>query len=239
MLDYPGPAAQLKNTKPAYRCQQRTSKNQGITHNHNTYVRLDLVDADVREKIRETLLDVSWIRAKVAELKKETERVMNPEEVHARIAYLQKEIDNLFDLARYATNDSNRERLGLMMQDLEKQQREAESLLYDIADDEEERAVLEAEIVRFEKWADKVRPNLTDPFYMEHKATYEELRLAVRILGIVVTVYPTHGDWPFRYQVVVTAPEILAKVVPDFSEPSQPLASSPVSSRFLGPSVAR
>lgn len=235
VVEYPGPSALLKGTTPAYRCQQRASKHQSILHNHNTYIRLSDVDTDVRAKIIEALQDYSFVRAKVAELRESIKPAVNPDEVHATIAGLQTEIDNLFDLARYATKDSNRERLGLLMQDLERQQREAEGMLYDIADDEEERAAIEKEIARFEKWAEEARPSLGNPDY---KPSYEELRLAVRILGIVVTVYPAKGTWPFRSQVDATVPAVLAKVKPD-SVPSQPSASSPVSSRLLGPRVAR
>jgi Recombinase/Resolvase, N terminal domain len=239
ILDYPSEAARLKNTQPAYRCQQRASKHQGILHNHNTYILLHRVDYAVREKIRETLLDVSWVRARVDELRKENKQVVNPDEVHARLAQLQSELDNLFDLARYATKEETRQKLGLQMQDIERQQREAEGLLYDIEGEAEERAKIEKEIVRFEKWAEDVRPNLTDPNYLHNKATYEELRLAVRILGIVVRCYPVKGDWPFPFDIQVKAPEILAQVTGDHSVPSQPSASSPVSSRLFGPRVAR
>ena len=181
--------------------------------------------------------DYSFVRAKVAELREKLKQKpdVHPDEIHATIANLQQEIDNLFDLAKYATKDSNRERLGLMMQDLEHQQREAEGMLYDIADEEEERAAIGKEIARFEKWAEEARSSLGNP---EYKPSYEELRLAVRILGIVVTVYPAKGTWPFRCQVDATIPALLAKVKPDFV-PSQPSASSPVSSRLLGPRVAR
>jgi hypothetical protein len=237
-LDYPGPAAQLKNTKPAYRCQQRASKSQSILHNHNTYHSLERIDAAVKEKIRETLLDISWVRAKVDELRNKNKKIVNPDEVHARLESLQQELDNLFDLARYATKEKTREKLGLQMQDIERQQREAEALLYDMEDEEEERAKIEKEIVRFEKWAEEVRPKLTDPQYLQNEATYQELRLAVRILGTIVTCYPVQGDWPYSFQVDVKAPEILAKVDSN-CVPSQPEASSPVSSRLLGPSVAR
>jgi hypothetical protein len=238
ILDYPSRAAQLKNTKPAYRCQQRASKHQGILHNHSTYVLLTRVDSAVKEKIRETLLDVSWVRAKVDELRQKNKKVVNPDEVHARLAHLQTELENLFDLARYATKDKTREQLGLQMQDIERQQREAEALLYDMEDEEEERAKIEKEINRFEKWAEEVRPKLTDPQYLQNEATYQELRLAVRILGIVVTCYPAHGDWPYLFQVDVKAPEVMARI-DHSSVPSQPSASVPVSSRLLGPRVAR
>lgn len=213
-LYYPSPAAMLNGTTPAYRCQQRATAKQGVMHNHNTHIRLSVVDTSVREKIMESLQDSSWVRARVEELREQNTPVIDSESVYATIEGIQAEIDNLFDLARYATNDKNRERLGLMMQDLEKQQREAEAMLYDIDDIEKERAALEADIVKFEKWVEDVRPNLTNPHYME-VASYEELRLAIKILGIVVTVYPSQGEWPYRYRVHVTVPAILAKVRPD------------------------
>jgi hypothetical protein len=50
---------------------------------------------------------------------------------------------------------------------------------------------------------------LPDPSYTP---SYEELRLAVRILGLKVTVFPTTGEWPYRYRIDVTVPAILAKM---------------------------
>jgi hypothetical protein len=65
---------------------------------------------------------------------------------------------------------------------------------------EEDKALLEAEIDRFEEWAQQVRPYLSDPTYLE-KATYEELRLAVRVIGLTAIVFPLHGDYPFRFKI--------------------------------------
>ena len=71
------------------------------------------------------------------------------------------------------------------MNNLEKQKRDTEAFLYDLEDEEEELAEVEAEIIKFETWADKVRPLLSNPAYTP---TYEELSgFAVRILGIRVT----------------------------------------------------
>ena len=70
----------------------------------------------------------------------------------------------------------------------------------------EDREKLETEIIKFEKWADEVRPFLGNPDYMP---TYEEQRLAVRILGLRAIVYPLHGDFPFRYKIEVSPPEIM------------------------------
>lgn len=75
---------------------------------------------------------------------------------------------------------------------------------------DEEEQELEKEIKRFETWAEQVRPQLTDP---EYQPTYQELRLAVRILGIRYTVYPLAGDWPFHSNIDITIPEVMKKIL--------------------------
>ena len=72
------------------------------------------------------------------------------------------------------------ETLGVMMNDLERQKREAEGKLFDLDEDAEERSAVEAEIFKFERWVEKVQPLLTNPRYTP---SYEEQRLAVRIRG--------------------------------------------------------
>jgi hypothetical protein len=94
-------------------------------------------------------------------------------------------------------------------QKIEDQKARAQALLDFTEDDHEEREALEKEIVKFENWAQAVAPLLTDPTY---QPTYQELRLAIRILGIVVTVYPTNGDFPRRVQTDATIPEIMEKM---------------------------
>ena len=76
---------------------------------------------------------------------------------------IKRKMANLYQLAMEATSDHTIETLKGLMHDLEKQKREAEAMLYDIEEDDEERAALEEEIVRFEKWVEKVQPLLTDP----------------------------------------------------------------------------
>jgi hypothetical protein len=95
------------------------------------------------------------------------------------------------------------------MNDLERQKRDAEALIYDIEEDAEELAIIEAEILKFEEWAEQVRPLLGNATY---EPTYEEKRLAVRILGMKATVYPLKGDYPYRVQFEVAPPAILSKM---------------------------
>lgn len=128
---------------------------------------------------------------------------------HWAIETIKSQMNNLFELAKHATNDATISRLGNMMEELEKQRRDAEALLYDLEDDEEERLAVEKEIQKFEEWVAKVSPFLLDPTYT---TSYEEKRLAVRIIGLRVTVFPTKGDYPHRFQIDVTVPEIMGKI---------------------------
>jgi hypothetical protein len=75
-------------------------------------------------------------------------------------------------------------------------------------EDIEGKEALEQEIAKFEKWVDKVRPSFIDPDY---KPSYAEKRLAVRIIGVHCSVYPTKGNHPRRYEVTFTVPDVLEK----------------------------
>ena len=74
---------------------------------------------------------------------------------------------------------------------------------------EDEKDELER-VRKFEEWAEQVRPFLANPSYTP---SYEELRLAVQILGIHVTLYPSKGDYPFRYQIELRVPQIFKGLV--------------------------
>jgi DNA invertase Pin-like site-specific DNA recombinase len=182
-----------------------------LKRNHHTIITLSVLDKNVRMKIRDIVLDPSKVREKVAQQRKAPQPVINAEDVQVTIGNIQQEINNLFSLARHATNDSTRERLGMELENLEKRLREAEAMLIDFDEDEEDKALLEAEIVRFEEWAERVRPNLSDPKYLD-KASYEELRLAVRIIGLTAIIYPMHGGYPFRSRIESRPPEIMKKL---------------------------
>jgi DNA invertase Pin-like site-specific DNA recombinase len=184
---------------PQYACCRRFGSN-SLLYNHNTIITMSVLDNLAVEKIREVLLDPEQVRQQIELRKYCAKPVVSQEDVEKTIANIRQELDNVFELARYATNDSTRERLRLVMEDLEKQQREAEALLLEIGEIPDEREQHEAEIAMFEQWVENVRPNLTNPL---HTLSYEELRLAVHILGLSAIVYPMHGDYPFRYKLIV------------------------------------
>lgn len=56
-------------------------------------------------------------------------------------------------------------------------------------------------------------PHVGLPSQLE-AASYDELRLAVRILGLTAVVFPTHGDYPFRYKIEVGPPKIMKHLAP-------------------------
>jgi hypothetical protein len=115
--------------------------------------------------------------------------------------------NNLWKLAQAATDDDSLTSLQGFLNDLERQKREAEAMLFDIEEEEELKEKLAAEINRFEEWAEKVRPDLTDPSYQPN---YAEKRAAIRILGITAKVYPKKGDYPDRFTIDVRPPDIVS-----------------------------
>lgn len=193
---------------PEYLCRQKEDT-RTLMHCHTTSITLSIIDQIAWERVVEVLKNPAMVRAKVAELRAQNKPVIDTESVNDTIENIKQQMQNLFALAQHATDDFSIESLGRMMKDLEKQKRDAVAMLYDIEEDAEEREAVEAEIVKFEKWVAQVQPLLTDPTYTP---SYEEQRLAVRILGVRTTVFPQKGDYPFRHQVDITVPAILSKM---------------------------
>ncbi len=195
----------IRRRYPQYTCRQQKNHSEY----HNTSITVDLLDREAMQKIREVLLHPHWVREKVAELRERNKPIVDPCFVKETLAEIKKKTQNLFDLAESCTDDETLEDIKLRLHNYEKQRRDAERLLYDIAEDEEERSEIEAEIVKFERWVEQVRPALTNPEYLP---SYEELRLAVRIMGITAYVYPASGDYPFRVKIDAKLPEITKKM---------------------------
>lgn len=211
---YPSTAATKTGTNPWYSCHQVRDVKPGF-YRHNVQIHVPMVEQAVKEVIVEILQDPNWIRERVAELRKKPQPVINEEDIEATVATIDQQMRNLFNLAQYATTDQAIAELAQRMNDLEKQKRAAEAMLYDVEDQEEKQRALEAEIVRFENWVAVVRDDLANPSY---ESTYEDWRLAVRIIGIKVTVYPTKGDYPYRHTIDATVPEVMKKLYSDMSE---------------------
>jgi DNA invertase Pin-like site-specific DNA recombinase len=207
---YPSGVALTKHyNSPVYRCRQSGGGKAGTRNKHNTQIHMTALDVEAWQKVLTVLKSPELIRQRVQELREKNKPHIDKEAIEDSIETISQEIENLFTLARHATNDSTMQRLTLMLKDLEKQKRDAEAFLYDVADAEEERQVIEKDLARFEQWVDEVRPCFTDPLY---QPTYEERRLAVRMIGIKVTVYPSKGGaYPYRYDIDVTVPEVMEK----------------------------
>jgi DNA invertase Pin-like site-specific DNA recombinase len=206
-LSYPA-KSQRHDQTPLYTCQN-TERDKSSPAYHRTNIHIVQLDKEVIKKIIEILTHPSWIREWVAERKKKEEPIVTEEDIAATIENIRRSMQNIYNLAEKATDDETIAHLTQRMNALELQKRQAESMLFDLEDESERQAKLEEEIIKFEKWAEQVRPLLTDCTYVP---SWEELRLAIRILGIRVTVYPTKGDYPYRHQIDVTIPEIMKKI---------------------------
>ena len=192
--------------KPEYVCQTRTGK-QELTVNHFTGISVHILDQAAWQKALEVIADPAQVRARVAALREANTPQIDEESIHATITAIKRQLQNLYALAQAATDDETIENIKGLMLNLEKQKHAAEALLYDVEEDAEEKALIEAKIERFEQWAEKVQPLLTDPTYTP---TYEEKRFAVHILGLKAVVFPGSGGYPFRYQISVDPPEIVS-----------------------------
>jgi DNA invertase Pin-like site-specific DNA recombinase len=194
-----------------YACQNSTEDTTG-KQRHRVQMSILVVDKETRALIREALQDPDWIRAHVAAMREEQKKeepVISKGDIQRTIDSIKQSIRRLYKLAEHATDDDTIAELGEQLNGLERQKRKAEYLLLDLDDDAEKEADLEKEIQRFETWAEAVRPKLADPTY---EPGYQELRLAIRILGIRAIIYPTQGDWPFRCAIDITVPEIMKKL---------------------------
>ncbi len=188
--------------KPEYRCQPRGN------YTHQTSILVHLLDKIAWEQAIAVLKDPNMIRKRIAELRSENKPEINREDIEKHIDGVKQQIKNLVKFAQKATDDDVIETITVSLKELERQKREAESLLIDAEEDEEQRQVIETEIVRFEEWVAKVAPNLTDPTYTP---TYEEMRLAVRIMNLHARIYPVEG-YPHRVELGVAPPQIVAKL---------------------------
>src|SRR6266700_576466 len=204
-LRYHPPHRYKTNPYPQYICRKKTGPTD-ILHNHTTTVSQHLLDASGWKYAMTVICNPSLVRERVALYRQQNTVVIDWDAVERAIAALQQQILNLFSLAKNATDDDTIARLGQVLNDLEGQKQQAQRMLYDVEETEEESEKLEAEIVRFEEWAERVRPVLGNPDYVP---SYEEKRLAIRILGLQAIIYPVEGGWPFRLQFELAPPEIM------------------------------
>jgi site-specific DNA recombinase len=217
---YPVPASDSQkkrspNSLGEYRCYGREWREQ---ERHLTTIHITKVDRAVRQLIVEIVSDPNWCREHVKELRekmKKEEPVITREDIEGTIEKIRLALKRLYRLAEQATDDETVDDLAAQMNGLEKQKRDAQLLLDQFDETDEQDVALEQEIQRFEQWAQDARPHLSDPTYVE-KAPYAELRLAVRILGITCVAYPGTGDYPHNGgRLFVTIPKVMEKLTSD------------------------
>ena len=189
--------------QPQYTCRHR---------GHHLTITVSILDKFAWQCIVEVIKTPEWIRARIEELRAESKPPIDVALVAATIADIEAPMQNVFALAQHTNSQKTIDSLGLLMQGLEKQKQEAEALLYNAGEDQEERGELEQELQGFEAWAANAQVLVNDPTWTP---SYEEKRNAVRALGVIATVYPANGDYPYRYKIDITVPEIMKKVNSD------------------------
>ncbi len=207
-VNHPSAAAKLNGNGARYGCEQYMTTTAGIGR-HRVTIGVHDFDLEVQDAIKDVLLHPTWVRDRVAELRKKPAPTISHEDIQETIDGIKIALKNLYALAEHATDDDTLADLAQQMNGLERKKQAAQAMLLDLSEDTEEEDAIEAELVRFEKWAESVKPQLTDPMY---RPTYKELRLAVRIIGIRTHIYPTQGDYKNRWEIYATVPEVLKKI---------------------------
>ena len=202
-----------KRPNPEYICRRKTGQNDA--HFHNTIISQPLLDREGWKHAVEIICNPSTVRERVSAFRQQNTTVIDTEAIEATICRLQQEMQNLFNFAKLATDADSIARLGQMLNELETQKQKAQSLLYSAEEEEEENLKIEAEIARFEKWAQEVRPKLGNH---EYAPDYTEQRLAIRILGLRAFVLPANGNHPFRYRFELAPPEIMKLLLSKYSD---------------------
>ncbi len=191
---------------PDYYCHRKTGLEDSKNH-HSCTILISLLDDAAWKFALPYIINPCLVRDRVAELRSQVNKETNRAQIEATIGDLNRQIANLFKLSRAAENDDTLDQLTGVMQDLERQKRDAMRMLYEEEEEEEVRAKIEAEIAKFEGWVYTVGPRLSDP---EYQPTYEEKRLAIRILGIQATVWPT--GYEQRCKLEVAPPNIMSLI---------------------------
>jgi hypothetical protein len=192
--------------KPAYTCQINTGKPED---KHITAILVHILDRAAWEKAVEVIRHPELVRARVEALRAQQREQPDMASIEHTLSTIRRQMQNIYKLAQNATDDETIDTLTAMMKELEKQKHDTEAMRYDIEAEEEERHKTEEEIAKFEAWAAQVAPLLGD---LSYEPSYEEKRLAVRILGIRATVFPASSNNPFRYQIDIAPPAIVSSL---------------------------
>ena len=145
------------------------------------------------------------IRERVEKIRQEGKQPIDAEAIKPSLAEITRQMNNLYKLAAGATDDDTITSLQGILRDLERQKHDIEAIKFDLEEEVEKLAKLNAEIEKFERWCDAVRERFTDPDSQEDIA-YEEKRLAIQILHIVAVIHP--ATVKERVELTVAPPNI-------------------------------
>ena len=195
--------------RPSYECDLKTG-HADYAYHHGTKIGVDLLDKEAWIIALSYIRKPKQVRSLVANLRKELSEPTNREEVEKALSDIRRKINNIYKLAEEVDDEEGLIVLRVRLKDLQKQKHDAEAMLYDIEEEEEQRDKIALEISKFEEWAYQVQGMLTDPNY---QPTYEEKRLAIKIVGIRAVVWPMAGNYEHRLTIDVAPPNIMSLIL--------------------------
>ncbi len=172
-----------------YYCKQNRGSSEAI-HHHSVGISVTHLDALAWEFALPYLQNPRLVREYIEAMKEQAVPKNRIETLEANLQETKQRIVNLFAVAESATDDTTRALYRERLFALEKEMRDAETLLLRFSNTTERNQKLLTAIDRFETWAQSQQPFLQDSSYEVTKA---DKRAALLILGLTATVFPTQG----------------------------------------------
>src|SRR5260370_5006980 len=135
---------QGKTRHPEYYCNRRYADH--IRHNNN--ISMDVLDSAGLAALRFVLSHPDMVRELVEARREENRRKIDVQALELSLSDVKRQMHNLFELAKNATDQETIDNLAVIMGGLEKQKRAIQRVTDDFADDEEKRNRIELEINR-------------------------------------------------------------------------------------------
>ncbi|MGI9059011.1 MAG: recombinase family protein [Ktedonobacteraceae bacterium] len=210
------PSAGYAQRFPDYMCIRHEGVDDYVYH-HSLSIKIHQLDKAAWEFALPYIKEKGKIRDYIASLKQQVNKRDHSADLEQSLTKLRKSIAALIKLAE--TCDPEDEEGTQALQDrlatLQREKIEKEKLYNSVDTNEKRQEKLIAALDRFEAWTDTIRPYLEDPNY---EIAFEDMREAMLVMGVKVTVFPINEKHPDRVQMTLFPPDIARFCDYDFTK---------------------
>ena len=191
--------------KSYYRCDRDTGSDDPL-YNHFVAANVQEADRIAWDFAVKTIRCPGEVEKKVAKLRKKFQARNDLPHVQTALDEVKRKIANLLETAMAATDEDTIALCKVNLTNLEKEKHGLQVLYNEVSEEHDVYSQVQGEVDKFLAWCEKTRPLLDDP---DFRPTWDEKRMAIQILGVLVTCWPMKGDYPDRYTVDSYPPGII------------------------------